>query len=88
MARGGQNHSKEKQCGFSCFIQVIFGVAHLERSQFSTAILMQAAKEEKKLGNCLVWDHLGHIRDVGGGGVAENLASRPGSDLRLWALPL
>lgn len=26
---------------------------------------MQAAKEEKKLGNCLVWDHLGHIRDVG-----------------------
>ena len=65
MARGGQNHSKEKQCGFSCFIQVIFGVAHLELSQFSTAILMQAAKEEKKLGNCLVWDHLGHIRDVG-----------------------
>ena len=65
MVRGGQIHIKEKRCGFSCFIQVIYCGAHLELSQFSAAIPMQAAKEEKKLGNCLVWDHLGHIRDVG-----------------------
>ena len=57
--------ARKNNADFHVSFNSFFGGAHLELSQFSTAILMQSAKEEKKLGNCLVWDHLGHIRDVG-----------------------